>query len=53
MLILCTAVLFHVLAIHGATWSGVTGAYVMALPSDFALIAFLIYRMTEKTPTKP
>jgi hypothetical protein len=43
MLILATAVLFHVCAIHGVIWEGVGAAYMIALFLDAVLLAFLIY----------
>ncbi|MDY6895322.1 MAG: hypothetical protein SVO01_07915 [Thermotogota bacterium] len=43
MLILATAALFHVLAIHGMLWDGVLGAYMIALFLDAAILAFIAY----------
>lgn len=42
MIILGTAVLFHVMAKHGVIWKGVAAAWIMAALLDAALLGFLI-----------
>ncbi len=43
MIIIATAILFHVMAKHGAIWEGVTMAWMLAAMLDAALLAFLIW----------
>lgn len=49
MLILCTAFFAWILAAKcGIQWEGAAAAYILALFCDAVLIAFLIFRLTER-----
>ena len=43
MLILASAVLFHVCAKHGIIWKGVGAAWMFAVILDAAILAFVAY----------
>jgi|GEM_PF-6557787 len=43
MIIIATAVLFHVMASHDVIWEGVTSAWILAAMIDAALLALFIW----------
>ena len=45
MIIIATAVLFHVMASHDVIWEGVTSAWILAAMIDAALLALFIHEM--------
>jgi len=42
MIILCTTILFHVIAKHGGMWEGAAAAWMIAAFMDFFLFGLLI-----------
>ena len=47
MFIALTALFFHVLVIHGATWDGVGAAWMLALLADVAMVAGILHTVAQ------